>query len=38
VNLGEPVIDVTCETRWPEQVAQFLAALTENGYKHEQAR
>jgi threonine dehydratase len=36
VNLGETVIDVTFETRGPEQVAQLLAALTENGYKHEQ--
>ena len=38
VNLGETVIDVTFETRGPEQVNQLLAALTANGYKHEQVR
>ncbi|HUY14705.1 MAG TPA: threonine ammonia-lyase [Terriglobia bacterium] len=38
VNLGETVIDVTFETRGPEQVNQLLAALIANGYKHEQVR
>jgi threonine dehydratase len=38
VNLGETVIDVTFETRGPDQVTQLLAALTENGYKHELVR
>jgi len=38
VNLGETVIDVTFETRGPDQVKQLLAALTENGYKHELVR
>jgi threonine dehydratase len=35
VNLGETVIDVTFETRNPDQVNELLAALTANGYKHE---
>jgi threonine dehydratase len=34
VNLGETVIDITMETRGPEQVAELLDALTEEGYKH----
>jgi threonine dehydratase len=34
VNLGDTVIDITMETRGPEQVAELLAALTEEGYKH----
>jgi threonine dehydratase len=38
VNLGETVIDVTFETRGPEQVSQLLAALTANNYKHELVR
>jgi threonine dehydratase len=38
VNLGETVIDVTFETRGPDQITQLLAALTENGYKHELVR
>ena len=38
VNLGETVIDVTFETRGPEQVKQLLVALTANGYKHELVR
>ncbi|MGH9434355.1 MAG: threonine ammonia-lyase [Terriglobia bacterium] len=38
VNLGETVIDVTFETRGPEQVNQLLVALTANGYKHELVR
>jgi threonine dehydratase len=38
VNLGETVIDVTFETRGPEQVNQLLLALTANGYKHELVR
>jgi threonine dehydratase len=35
VNLSETVIDVTFETRNPDQVHELLFALTENGYKHE---
>jgi threonine dehydratase len=34
VNLGDTVIDITMETRGREQVAELLAALTEEGYKH----
>jgi threonine dehydratase len=34
VNLGETAIDITMETRGPEQVAELLAALTAEGYKH----
>lgn len=34
VNLGETVIDITMETRGREQVAELLAALTADGYKH----
>ena len=36
VNLGDTVIDITMETRGPEQVAELLAALTAEGYKHSQ--
>ena len=38
VNLGETVIDVTFETRGPDQVKQLLAALTAASYKHELVR
>jgi threonine dehydratase len=38
VNLGETVIDVTFETRGPDQVKQLLAALTAANYKHELVR
>jgi threonine dehydratase len=34
VNLGDTVIDITMETRGPDQVALLLAALTAEGYKH----
>ena len=34
VNLGETVIDITMETRGPEQVTELLDALTAEGYKH----
>src|ERR1035437_681730 len=34
VNLGDTVIDITMETRSPEQVAELLQALTAEGYKH----
>ena len=34
VNLGETVIDITMETRGPQQVAELLEALTAEGYKH----
>jgi threonine dehydratase len=34
VNLGDTVIDITMETRGPEQVAELLEALTAEGYKH----
>ena len=34
VNLGDTVIDITMETRGREQVAELLAALTGEGYKH----
>jgi threonine dehydratase len=34
VNLGETAIDITMETRGPEQVAELLDALTAEGYKH----
>jgi len=33
VNLGETAIDITMETRGPEQVAELLDALTAEGYK-----
>jgi len=34
VNLGDTVIDITMETRGPEQVAELLEALTAEGFKH----
>ena len=34
VNLGETAIDITMETRGPEQVAELLGALTAEGYTH----
>ncbi len=34
VNLGDTVIDITMETRGPEQVAELLEGLTAEGYKH----
>ena len=34
VNLGDTVIDITMETRGPQQVEELLAALTAEGYKH----
>jgi threonine dehydratase len=34
VNLGDTVIDITMETRGPQQVAELLDALTAEGYKH----
>lgn len=34
VNLGDTVIDITMETRGPQQVAELLDALTTEGYKH----
>jgi len=34
VNLGDTVIDITMETRGPEQVAELLDALTAEGYTH----
>jgi threonine dehydratase len=34
VNLGDTSIDLTMETRGPEQVEKLLAALTAAGYKH----
>jgi len=34
VNLGDTVIDITMETRGPQQVAELLEALTAEGYKH----
>jgi threonine dehydratase len=33
VNLGDTAIDITMETRGPEQVDELLAALTNEGYK-----
>src|SRR6266404_613946 len=35
VNLGETAIDITMETRGPEQIAELLAALSAAGYLHE---
>ena len=35
VNLGETAIDITMETRGPEQIAELLAALGGAGYSHE---
>ena len=34
VNLGDTSIDLTMETRGPEQVEELLAAMTAAGYKH----
>jgi threonine dehydratase len=34
VNLGDTVIDITMETRGPQQVAELLEALTAEGYTH----
>jgi len=35
VNLGETAIDITMETRGPDQIAELLAALGAGGYSHE---
>jgi threonine dehydratase len=35
VNLGETAIDITMETRGPEQIAELLSALGAGGYSHE---
>ena len=35
VNLGETAIDITMETRGPEQIAELLSALSAAGYLHE---
>jgi len=35
VNLGETAIDITMETRGPEQIAELLTALGAAGYSHE---
>jgi threonine dehydratase len=35
VNLGETAIDITMETRGPEQIAELLTALGGAGYSHE---
>ncbi|HKO18866.1 MAG TPA: pyridoxal-phosphate dependent enzyme, partial [Acidobacteriaceae bacterium] len=34
VNLGDTVIDITMETRGPDQVNELLNALTAAGYRH----
>jgi threonine dehydratase len=34
VNLGDTTIDITMETRGPEQVAELLSALTAEGYNY----
>lgn len=34
VNLGDTVIDITMETRGPDQVSELLNALTAAGYRH----
>jgi threonine dehydratase len=36
VNLGDTTIDITLETRGPQQVAELRAAMTAEGYKHSQ--
>lgn len=36
VNLGDTVIDITMETRGPQQVAELREALTAAGYRHSQ--
>ena len=38
VNLGDTAIDITMETRGPQQVAELLTALTEAGYRHSRVR
>ena len=35
VNLGETAIDITMETRGPDQIAELLSALVDAGYSHE---
>ena len=35
VNLGETAIDITMETRGPDQIAELLSALSASGYSHE---
>jgi threonine dehydratase len=35
VNLGETAIDITMETRGPDQIAELLSALESAGYSHE---
>src|SRR6478672_9625071 len=35
VNLGETAIDITMETRGPDQIAELLSALSAAGYSHE---
>src|SRR5246127_1591400 len=35
VNLGETAIDITMETRGPDQIAELLSALLDAGYSHE---
>ena len=35
VNLGETAIDITMETRGPDQIAELLSALSSAGYSHE---
>ena len=35
VNLGETAIDITMETRGPDQIAELLSALVAAGYSHE---
>jgi threonine dehydratase len=35
VNLGETAIDITMETRGPDQIAELLSALEVAGYSHE---
>src|SRR5437660_4106331 len=35
VNLGDTAIDITMETRGPEQIAELLSALSAAGYSHE---
>jgi threonine dehydratase len=35
VNLGDTTIDITMETRGPEQVEELLAAMTAGGYRYD---
>src|SRR5258707_474326 len=35
VNLGETAIDITMETRGPDQIAELISALSAAGYLHE---